>query len=79
MTVRNKISVVLASSEFQRFDEYCANRGYKKSTLIARLIREHLDKEGFESRGGSGTGQAISSQPGQADQPRKRITRRIVR
>jgi len=38
-----KISVLLGSDEFQRFEAYCERQGHKKSTLIARLIREHLD------------------------------------
>lgn len=29
----------------RRFEHYCERRGHKKSTLIARLIREHLDEE----------------------------------
>lgn len=42
-----KISVLLNPDEAARFDAYCEERGYKKSTLIARLIREHLDREQF--------------------------------
>ena len=30
-----------------RFKAYCDERGFKKSTLVARLIRDHLDNEGF--------------------------------
>ena len=41
---RAKISVLLDSEEFDRFDTYCQERGFKKSTLIARLIRDHLDE-----------------------------------
>lgn len=41
-----KISVLLDDEEFARFDTYCRERGYKKSTLIARLIRQFLDLEG---------------------------------
>jgi hypothetical protein len=44
---RNKITVLLSTDEFYRFETYCAKRGFKKSTLIARLIREHLDDQGF--------------------------------
>jgi hypothetical protein len=46
---KNKISVVLAEPDFLRFDAYCSEKGFKKSTLIARLIREHLDHEGFRA------------------------------
>ena len=46
-----KITVLLSDEEFDRFDSYCRERGYKKSTLIARLIRQYLDLEGY---GGGG-------------------------
>jgi metal-responsive CopG/Arc/MetJ family transcriptional regulator len=46
MDSRRKISVVLQGNLFQQFTTYCANQGYKKSPLIARLIREHMDEEG---------------------------------
>jgi len=29
------------------FEQYCESLGFKKSTLIARLIREHLEREGY--------------------------------
>jgi hypothetical protein len=40
-----KITVLLEPSEFRQFDLFCKERGFKKSTLLARLIREFLDKE----------------------------------
>ncbi|WP_411838904.1 hypothetical protein [Paracoccus sp. ME4] len=43
-----KITVLLDAREFERFERYCDARGFKKSTLIVRLIREHLDEERFE-------------------------------
>ena len=43
-----RITVLLDRAEADRFDAYCNSRGFKKSTLIARLIREHLDKEEFQ-------------------------------
>jgi hypothetical protein len=43
----NKITVLLSKEDFEQFAAYCGARGHKKSTLIVRLIREHLDKEGF--------------------------------
>lgn len=49
--VRNKpskITVLLDPDEFQRFEAYCESQGFKKSTLIARLIREHLDAARFQ-------------------------------
>lgn len=51
MQDKNKISVVLSVLEFARFDAYCAEKGHKKSTLIARLIREHMDRESFHVQG----------------------------
>lgn len=42
---RSKISVLLTEAELARFEHYCVERGYKKSTLIARLIRDYLDAE----------------------------------
>jgi len=45
-----KITVLLADDEFERFEAFCEQKGHKKSTLIARLIREHLDREGFKNQ-----------------------------
>ena len=42
-----KVSVLLTSDEEIRSSAYCKSHGFKKSTLIARLIREHLDREGY--------------------------------
>jgi len=43
----SRITLLLPRAEFERFDSYCRQRGFKKSPLIARLIREHLDRESF--------------------------------
>ena len=45
----SKITVLLDPEEFDRFEDYCKSLGYKKSTLITRLIREHLDSAGFHA------------------------------
>lgn len=45
-----RVQVLLQTGEAERFERYCQERGHKKSTLIARLVREHLDREGFEVR-----------------------------
>lgn len=45
-----KISVLLTDDEEVRFCSYCEEKGHKKSTLIARLIREHLKKEGYAAQ-----------------------------
>jgi hypothetical protein len=42
-----KVTVLLAPEEFERLDHYCRDRGFKKSTLIARLVRQYLDMEGY--------------------------------
>ena len=46
-TNTTKVTVLLSAEEFARFDGYCRERGYKKSTLLARLIRQYLDLEGY--------------------------------
>lgn len=47
MLKTNKITVLLDQPEFDRFEEYCQAQGFKKSTLIARLIRTFLDSQDF--------------------------------
>jgi hypothetical protein len=42
-----RVQVLMRPEEASRFERYCDARGHKKSTLIARLIREHLEREGF--------------------------------
>ena len=44
-TVRTQ--VLMSREEAERFESYCRERGFKKSPLIARLIREHLSEERF--------------------------------
>jgi hypothetical protein len=43
-----KVSVLLPPLDFDRLEAYCAETGHKKSPLIARLLRDHLNAEGFE-------------------------------
>ena len=45
-----KMSVLLSDVEEERFAAYCSEKGFKKSTLVVRLIREHLDREGYASQ-----------------------------
>lgn len=40
-----RVQVLMQPEEARRFEHYCERQGHKKSTLIARLIREHLDEE----------------------------------
>jgi hypothetical protein len=44
--VTRKVTVLLSDAEFHAFDRYCMANGFKKSTLIARLIRAHLEAMG---------------------------------
>lgn len=47
---QHRISVILDQDLGRRFEAYCDERGHKKSTLIARLIREHLEHEHFQAQ-----------------------------
>lgn len=40
-----KVSVLLKEGDYDRFEGYCRRQGFKKSTLAARLIRDHLERE----------------------------------
>lgn len=51
MSKLKKISVLVPAGEAHRFEAYCTETGHKKSTLIVRLIREHLDRERFFVQG----------------------------
>ena len=42
-----RVQVLMPKPQAVRFDTYCRDKGYKKSTLIARLVREYLDRETF--------------------------------
>ncbi|MHC4661712.1 MAG: hypothetical protein ACYS8W_08480 [Planctomycetota bacterium] len=42
--------MLLDTSQSDLFEAYCRDRGYKKSTLVARLIREYLASEGFDEQ-----------------------------
>lgn len=44
-----RVQVLMPPDEAGRFERFCTDRGYKKSTLIARLIREHLEREGYKA------------------------------
>ena len=48
---QSKVSVLLTEEELDRLERYCVQHGHKKSTLIARLIRDHLDAEQFRVQG----------------------------
>ena len=38
-----KLSVLLSAAEGERLDTYCRRTGHKKSTLVAKLVRDHLE------------------------------------
>lgn len=44
-SVTKKVSVLLEEEDYDRFEGYCKRQGFKKSTLAARLIRDHLERE----------------------------------
>jgi hypothetical protein len=50
MPSQAKISVLMPHAEAERFEAFCDAEGHKKSTLIRRLVREHLDSLGFASQ-----------------------------
>ena len=43
-----RVQVLMPRPEADRFDAFCRKKGYKKSPLIARLVREYLDRETFD-------------------------------
>ena len=51
LRIMAKITVLLPQAEFDRFEAYCEEHGFKKSTLIARLIRDHLEAAHFPNQG----------------------------
>jgi len=51
----HKLTVLLGESDAQRLDGFCRDRGFKKSTLVARLIRQFLDMEGYNPQRPQGT------------------------
>ena len=42
-----RVQVLIPKVEADRFGAYCREKGYKKSPLIVRLVREYLEREGF--------------------------------
>lgn len=62
MAVPTKISVLVPDDEARRFEAFCNERGHKKSTLIVRLIKEHLDREQYPLQGSLFTSALTKSQ-----------------
>jgi hypothetical protein len=48
-----RVNVLLRADEAERLAAYCRGSARKKSTLIAMLVRKHLDEQGVPQ---SGTG-----------------------
>lgn len=48
MAEQVRVQVLMPRDEADRFTRYCRDKGFKKSTLIARLVREHLDRERYQ-------------------------------
>jgi hypothetical protein len=48
MSQNMRITVILEEDQGETFAAYCQKMGFKKSTLIKRLIREHIENEGFQ-------------------------------
>ncbi len=42
---QKKITVLLEQEEFDEFDDFCRANGFKKSTLLVRLLKEFLKHE----------------------------------
>ena len=42
---KRKITVLLEDSRFLEFDSFCEENGFKKSTLICKLIKDFIAKE----------------------------------
>lgn len=59
-----KMSVLLSDAEEERFTVYCREKGFKKSTLVARLIREHLEREGYASQRTLALGEGVGTRRG---------------
>ena len=51
---KHKVTVLLDDLEFDRLCAYCIEQGHKKSTLIAKLLRDYLDREGFAAADAGG-------------------------
>ncbi len=46
----NHVTVILSTKEFDAFTKYCKDYGFKKSGLIASMIRNKLEEEGYLSK-----------------------------
>lgn len=51
-----RVQVLLEPEVARALSEYCATHGYKKSTLVARILREFLCQQGVDFSGMSRAG-----------------------
>jgi hypothetical protein len=47
MKRERKVTVLLNEDEYSTLERYCSEKGCKKSTLLARLMHQHLKQENF--------------------------------
>ncbi|MEM5472937.1 hypothetical protein WNZ14_14480 [Hoeflea sp. AS60] len=52
MSDPRRIQVLMPQEEADRFEAYCREKGFKKSPLIVRLVREHMDQVGYQVQRG---------------------------
>ena len=45
-----RLTVLFTTEEYARLTDYCHSHGFKKSTLVARIVREYLDRSGDQSQ-----------------------------
>ncbi|WP_156510548.1 hypothetical protein [Labrenzia sp. OB1] len=50
MSDPSRIQVLISKEEADRFEAYCREKGFKKSPLIVRLIREHMNQAGYQTQ-----------------------------
>jgi len=50
LSAQVRVQVLMPREEAERFDEYCREKGFKKSPLIVRLVRDHLNRESYRTQ-----------------------------
>lgn len=45
-----RVNVLLPQEDYDRLTAYCEREGHKKSTLIARIVREYLAAKDVQKR-----------------------------
>lgn len=65
-----RVSVLLSPTEARRFSSYCKRNGHKKSTLIAKLVTDHMNAECFEMSSHSEVTKFTANRPKKAGSAR---------